>query len=332
MTKKSGSGKQGLVRRFFSLLGPGFITGAADDDPSGIATYSITGAQMGTAMLWTAFITWPFMACVQFMCARIGMVTGLGLGDALRRKGPRWLMFFGAVGLLPANTINVGADLLGMADAAEMLSGINSHIYVVIFGVGITYATIRFRYYQIAMIMKWLAAVLFAYVITAFIAGPDWWSVLRDTFIPSWPRNHAAWENLVAILGTTISPYLFFWQASQEVEEEKAMGRRMLVQRQGATRREVVDRKLDVGIGTFFSNFVMYFIILTTALTLHKPRHHKHRQFQTGCRSAAPAGRNFSLFALYDRHHRGRLSRHPYACRFSCLRVCRNLFLERRLG
>lgn len=161
-------------------------------------------------------------------------------------------MFFGAVGLLAANTINVGADLLGMADAAEMLSGINSHIYVVIFGVGITYATVRFRYYQIAMIMKWLAAVLFAYVITAFIAGPDWWSVLRDTFIPSWPRNHAAWENLVAILGTTISPYLFFWQASQEVEEEKAMGRRMLVQRQGATRREVIDRKLDVGIGTFF--------------------------------------------------------------------------------
>jgi Mn2+/Fe2+ NRAMP family transporter len=120
------------------------------------------------------------------------------------------------------------------------------------------------------MIMKWLAAVLFAYVITAFIAGPDWWRVLRDTFIPSWPRNHAAWENLVAILGTTISPYLFFWQASQEVEEEKAMGRRMLVQRQGATGREVTDRKLDVGIGTFFSNFVMYFIILTTALTLHK--------------------------------------------------------------
>jgi Mn2+/Fe2+ NRAMP family transporter len=125
------------------------------------------------------------MACVQFMCARIGMVTGLGLGDALRRKGPCWLMFLWAVGLLVANTINVGADLLGMADAAEMLSGINSHIYFMIFGVGITFATIRFRYYQIAMIMKWLAAVLFAYVITAFIAGPDWWRVLRDTFIPS---------------------------------------------------------------------------------------------------------------------------------------------------
>ena len=270
MPTETASSKRSLVRQFFSLLGPGLITGAADDDPSGIATYSIAGAQLGTAFLWTAFITWPFMGCVQFMCARIGMVTGMGLGDALRRKGPRWLMFFGAVALLAANTINVGADLSGMADAAEMLSGINSHIYVVIFGIAITYATVRFRYQQIAMIMKWLAAVLFAYVITAFIAGPDWWSVLRDTFIPSWPRNHAAWENLVAVLGTTISPYLFFWQASQEVEEEKAMGRRMLVQRRGATKDEIIDRKLDVGIGTFFSNFVMYFIILTTALTLHR--------------------------------------------------------------
>jgi len=269
MAKKTASNKLSLIRRFFSVLGPGLITGAADDDPSGIATYSIAGAQMGTAMLWTAFITWPFMACVQFMCARIGMVTGMGLGNALRRKGPRWLLFGGALGLLIANTINVGSDLSGMADAAEMLTGTNSHIYVVIFGVGIAYATIRFRYHQIAMVMKWLAALLSAYVITAFIAGPDWSKVIRDTFIPSWPRNHNAWENLVAILGTTISPYLFFWQTSQEVEEEKAMGRRLLVQRQGATRKEIVDRKLDVGVGTFFSNFAMYFIILTTAIVLH---------------------------------------------------------------
>jgi Mn2+/Fe2+ NRAMP family transporter len=262
--------KKNPVRYFFSILGPGLITGAADDDPSGVATYSIVGAQLGTAMLWTAFITWPFMACVQFMCARIGMVTGMGLGGALRRKGPRWLLFAGALGLLAANTTNVGSDLSGMADAAEMLTGINSHIYVVIFGAGIAYATVRFRYHQIAMIMKWLAAVLFAYVITAFVVGPDWWSVLRDTFVPSWPRDHSAWENLVAILGTTISPYLFFWQASQEVEEEKAMGRRLLVEREGATRKEIVDRKIDVGVGTFFSNFAMYFIILTTAIVLHR--------------------------------------------------------------
>ena len=140
---------------------------------------------------------------------------------------------------------------------------------MVLFGIGILFATIRFRYFQIAMILKWLALFLFAYVITAFVVGPDWRAVLRDTFIPSWPKGPNAWQNLVAILGTTISPYLFFWQASQEVEEEKTMGRRMLPQREGATKRELIDRKLDVGVGTFFSNLVMYFIILTTALTLH---------------------------------------------------------------
>ncbi|HEY6153141.1 MAG TPA: divalent metal cation transporter [Candidatus Udaeobacter sp.] len=269
MTKTDASKKANPVRRFLALLGPGLITGAADDDPSGITTYSIVGAQMGTGMLWTAFITWPFMGAVQFTCARIGMVTGAGLGAALRTKLPRWLVFAGALGLLAANTINVGSDLSGMADAAEMLSGVNSRISVLIFGAGIAYATIRFRYHQIAMIMKWLAVVLFAYVITAFIAGPDWGSVLRNTFVPSWPQNHAAWQNLVAILGTTISPYLFFWQAAEEVEEEKAMGRRLVRQRRGATKQEIVDRKIDVGVGTFFSNFTMYFIILTTALVLH---------------------------------------------------------------
>jgi NRAMP (natural resistance-associated macrophage protein)-like metal ion transporter len=267
--KKQAAKNESLWRRFFRVLGPGLITGAADDDPSGIATYSIAGAQLGTALLWTAFITWPLMGCVQFMCARIGMVTGRGLSGALRQKFPRWLLVMGAIALLAANTINVGADLAGMADAAAMWTGVNSHFFVLIFGVAIAWATIQCRYYQIAAILKWLAAVLFAYVITAFIVGPNWRSVVHDTFVPSWPQGHNAWANLVAILGTTISPYLFFWQASQEVEEEKAVGRTRLEQRRGATPREIVDRKLDVGTGTFFSNFVMYFIILTTAITLH---------------------------------------------------------------
>jgi NRAMP (natural resistance-associated macrophage protein)-like metal ion transporter len=261
--------KESLLRRFFRVLGPGLITGAADDDPSGIATYSIAGAQLGTALLWTALITWPLMGCVQFMCARIGMVTGRGLSGALRQKFPRWLLITGAIALLVANTINVGADLAGMADAAAMWTGVNSHFFVLIFGVAIAWATIQCRYYQIAAVLKWLAAVLFAYVITAFLVGPNWRSVVHDTFVPSWPHGHNAWSNLVAILGTTISPYLFFWQASQEVEEEKTVGRTRLEQRRGATPREIIDRKLDVGTGTFFSNFVMYFIILTTAITLH---------------------------------------------------------------
>ncbi|HSP63161.1 MAG TPA: divalent metal cation transporter [Pyrinomonadaceae bacterium] len=261
--------KPNFVRRFFSILGPGLIAGAADDDPSGVATYTIAGAQLGTSLLWTALITWPLMGCVQFMCARIGMVTGRGLGGALRQKIPRWMLIAIALALFGANSINVGADLSGMADAAEMLTGLNSHWFVVLFGVGIAYWTVRCRFYQIAMILKWLALCLFAYVITAFVVRPDWSTILHDTFVPTWPKDHDTWQNLVAILGTTISPYLFFWQSSQEVEEEKSVGRRMLVQRQGARAREIVNRKLDVGTGTFFSNFVMYFIILTAAVTLH---------------------------------------------------------------
>jgi len=258
------------VRQFFSALGPGVVTGAADDDPSGIATYSVAGAQLGTSLLWTALLTWPLMAAVQMMCARIGMVTGRGLAGALRKKYPRPILVAVCVALLLANTINIAADLAGMADAAEMLTGWSSHFFVVLFGAGISWAVIRFRYYQIAAILKWLAVALFAYVIAAVHIGPDWGEVLRDTFIPSLPRAGAGWATLVAILGTTISPYLFFWQASQEVEEEKAMGRRMLVQRYGASPEQIRNRKLDVGVGTAFSNLVMFFIILTTALTLHR--------------------------------------------------------------
>ncbi|PYJ41569.1 MAG: iron transporter [Verrucomicrobia bacterium] len=256
--------------RFLSEIGPGIIAGAADDDPSSVATYSSAGAALGTSLLWTALITWPLMAAVQFMCARIGMVTGRGLAGAFHHKLPRPLIAVAACALFLANTINVGADLSGMADAGAMFTGFNSRYLVFIFGIAIAFATIQFRYQQIATILKWLALVLFAYVITALMVAPDWKSVLHDTFVPSLPRSHQAWSMLVAILGTTISPYLFFWQASQEVEEKKAAGRRMLARRQGRTRRELEVREIDVGVGTFFSNLVMYFIILTTALTLHR--------------------------------------------------------------
>jgi NRAMP (natural resistance-associated macrophage protein)-like metal ion transporter len=268
--KKNKPPKEKFYRRFFLALGPGVITGAADDDPSGIATYSVAGARLGTSMLWTALITWPLMGCVQIMCARIGMVTGMGLAGAFKQKFPRSLIVIASCTLLIANTINVGSDLAGMADAIEVLTGISSNLYVVILGIGISFATIRLKYHQIASVLKWLATALFLYVITGFIVKPEWSSILKDTFIPSLPHGHEAWATLVAILGTTISPYLFFWQAAQEVEEEKAMGRRMTIQRQGATSREIGDRRLDVGTGTFFSNLVMYFIILTTAITLHK--------------------------------------------------------------
>ncbi len=270
MSRQRDDRDPGFIRRFFRSLGPGVITGAADDDPSGIATYSIAGAQHGLALLWTALITWPLMAFVQMMCARIGMVSGRGLAGAMHHKYPRPLILVAAVALFAANSINVGADLSGMSDAAEMLTRVNSHVFVIVFGVGISVATIFFRYHQIATILKWLALVLFAYVITGFIVHPDWRMVAHAAFIPTWPKSHDQWGMLVAILGTTISPYLFFWQASQEVEEDKAKGRRMLYRRFGATPVEIITRKIDVDVGTFFSNLVMFFIILTTALTLHQ--------------------------------------------------------------
>lgn len=260
---------RGLVSRFFSALGPGLIAGAADDDPSGIATYSAAGALLGTSQLWTAFMTWPLMAAVQMTCARIAMATGKGLAGALGEKLPRSVVILAVLGLFAANTFNIAADLAGMADAAEMLSGLNSHYYVVLFGIALTAATILFRYEPIALVLKWLTLSLCAYIATAFIVKPDWRGLVHATFVPSLPRTRDGWEMLVAILGTTISPYLFFWQASQEVEEGRSIDRHKRAQARLAHAR-VLTRRLDVGVGTFFSNIAMYFIILTSALTLHK--------------------------------------------------------------
>ena len=258
------------MRSLLKSLGPGVITGAADDDPSGIATYSVAGAQLGTKLLWTALLTWPLMAAVQIMCARIGKVTGQGLAANFKKRFPAWLLRVFIMALLVANTINIAADLAGMADAAAMLSGINSHLFVVVFAIVISWATVRLRYHQIANVLKWLVLVLFAYPITAFVVGADWSRVAHATLVPSIPHTRDEWSMLVAILGTTISPYLFFWQASEEVEEEKSAGQSTLAQRRGATLQELELRNFDVGVGAFFSNMVMFFIILTTAITLNR--------------------------------------------------------------
>ena len=209
------------------------------------------------------------MAAVQMMCARIGMVTGAGLASALRKKFPKSVVGVAVIALLLANTLNVGADLSGMADAAEMVSGLKSHYFVVVFAALISWATVRLRYGQISKILKWLALCLFAYVIAAIHLNPNWIATAKAALVPRLPQNKDAWQMLVAIFGTTISPYLFFWQASLEVEHEKSEGKTTIAQRRGATDNEIIDRKLDVGLGTFFSNFVMFFIILTTAITLY---------------------------------------------------------------
>jgi Mn2+/Fe2+ NRAMP family transporter len=198
------------------------------------------------------------------------MVTGQGLAANFKQRFPGWLLRVFIVALLLANTINIAADLAGMADAAEMLTGVTPHLFVVVFAILISWATVRLRYHQIANVLKWLVLVLFAYPITAFVVGADWGRVLRDTLVPSIPRTRGEWSTLVAILGTTISPYLFFWQASEEVEEEKAAGLNTLASRKGAPVNELQLRRMDVGVGTFFSNVVMFFIILTTAVTLNR--------------------------------------------------------------
>ena len=257
------------VRRFFAELGPGLITGAADDDPSGISTYSVTGASFGYAPLWTALFSFPLMVGVQLMCARLGMVTGRGLAGVLRRTHHRFVLWGACALLIVANVVNIGADLGGMAEATGMVTHVKAFVWTPIYAVLIVSLLFWTSYRLIARVFKWLTLILFAYVIAALLAHPDWRAVLRSTFVPHVQWSSAYLATFVGILGTTISPYLFFWQASQEVEEERKIGRRTVGQRKGATDEELRKSRTDVITGMFFSNLVMYFIILTTAATLH---------------------------------------------------------------
>jgi len=257
-----------LLKRSFAIMGPGLITGAADDDPSGISTYSVAGAAYGYATLWIALLTFPLMAAIQLMCARLGMVTGRGLAAAVRIYYPRWVLWGSCLILVVANIINIGADLGGMAEATQLITGIRSLIWIPVFAV-FTLGLLFWASYKLtARIFKWLTLVLFAYVFTAFYAHVDWRHALAVTFVPrlEWSRGFLA--VLVAILGTTISPYLFFWQAAEEVEEGRSKGR-TLTQSKAATSGELRTARADTVAGMFFSNLIMYFIILTTAATLH---------------------------------------------------------------
>jgi NRAMP (natural resistance-associated macrophage protein)-like metal ion transporter len=257
-----------LLARSFAVLGPGLITGAADDDPSGISTYSVAGAAYGYTTLWIALLTFPLMAAIQLMCARLGMVTGRGLAAAVRIYCPRWVLWGSCSILVLANVINIAADLGGMAEATQLITGIRSLIWIPVYAFFIIGLLFWTSYKLIARIFKWLTVVLFAYVLASFYAHVDWRHALGVTFVPhlEWSRGFLA--VLVAILGTTISPYLFFWQAAEEVEEERAKGRNA-ARSKGATPGELTTARADTVAGMFFSNFIMYFIILTTAATLH---------------------------------------------------------------
>jgi NRAMP (natural resistance-associated macrophage protein)-like metal ion transporter len=270
-------------KRFIASLGPGLITGAADDDPSGISTYSVAGAAYGYSVLWTALLTFPLMAVVQLMCARLGLVTGRGLGGVIRKRYPHPVLWAACLLLIVANVFNIGADLGGMGDAMQMVTGISKYLWTPFFAVLITLLLILTSYKSMVRTFKWLTLVLFAYVITAFLARADWGAALRATFVPHLEWSAGYMSVLVGLLGTTISPYLFFWQASEEVEEERAKGRSTVAQRRGATTEEVAEAGTDVWTGMFYSNLVMYFILLTTAATLHA---HGKREIETAHQAA----------------------------------------------
>lgn len=258
------------LKSFVRELGPGLVTGAADDDPSGIATYSLAGAAFGYHLLWTAIVTLPLMTAVQLMCARIGVVTRRGLAAVLREHYSRWLLWFACLLLLVANTINIAADLGGMAAAASMLSGIPSVWFVPAFTIAILALLIFASYAYMTRIFKWLTLVLFAYVLAAFVANPDWFDVFRETFLPRIQYTHDYLLTFVAILGTTISPYLFFWQAAQNAEQKEHLEKKIEGRPRRAMERELRSSGRDVGAGMFISNLIMFFIILTAGATLHK--------------------------------------------------------------
>ncbi len=261
--------KDNPIKRLLDRLGPGLITGASDDDPSGIGTYSQAGAALGYTTLWTAIVTLPLMVVVQHICAKIGMVSGRGLAGVLKKYYSKKLLYPVLIGLVIANTINAGADIAAISAAINMFLPIPISVMVIPIALAIVALQVWGSYRLIMKIFKWLTLTLFAYVIAAFLAKPEWWVVAKATFVPQISFTSEYVTTIVAILGTTISPYLFFWEASEEVEEEKSEGRTKLSERKGATDSEIKREKIDTIVGMLFCNVVFYFVILAAGATLH---------------------------------------------------------------
>ncbi|MDO8487033.1 MAG: Nramp family divalent metal transporter [Candidatus Curtissbacteria bacterium] len=286
------------LKKILSRLGPGFITGAADDDPSGIATYSQAGAQFGYTQLWTALFSFPFMTVIQEMCGRIGMVTGKGLSGVIRIHYSKKILYFSILLLLIANTINIGADLGAMASSAELLIPLPFVVLLLIITALSLILEVFVSYKVYSKILKYLTFSLFSYIIVAFVVKQDWSRILTATFIPAISFNRDYFLNIVAILGTTISPYLFFWQSDEEVEEEvefhkiRAMGR-------GVPKITAIDIKkmrIDTLVGMFFSQLVMFFIIVTTASTLAAKGINNINTATDAAEALRPIAGNFTFF------------------------------------
>lgn len=292
--------KDNPIKRLLDRLGPGLITGASDDDPSGIGTYSQAGAALGYATLWTAIVTLPLMIVVQHICAKIGMVSGRGLAGVLNRYYSKKLLYPVVIGLVIANTINAGADIAAISAAINMFVPIPISAMVIPIAIAIVVLQVWGSYRVMVKIFKWLTLSLFAYVIAAFLARPDWYAVARATFVPQIQFTSEYITTIVAILGTTISPYLFFWEASEEVEEEKSEGRKDVNARRGATDKEIKKEKLDTIVGMLFCNLVFYFVIVSAGATLHVSGQTNIQSATEAAQALRPLAGNFAtvLFGI----------------------------------
>ena len=284
------------IVQFWKKLGPGLITGASDDDPSGIATYSQAGAAFGLNTLWAAFITFPLMAAIQEMCGRIGLVTTQGLTGTLKKYYPRPVLYLMLLFSFPAIIMNIGADIAGMGAVGNLLfPSVQPQYFSVIFTILLLVAIIYFPYRKMSTVLKYLCLVLLVYLLVPFLYKQDWLQIIRSTIIPTIRFNKDYISILVAILGTTISPYLFFWQANMEVEEMKQRKKQVMM-----NKRIIDDMKTDVDAGMLFSNIVMFFIILTTGTVLFNGGIHQIDTVEQAAQALRPlAGKwAYLLFAL----------------------------------
>ncbi|MGZ3900837.1 MAG: NRAMP family divalent metal transporter [Bacteroidia bacterium] len=291
--KKNNSTK---LQRFWKLLGPGLVTGASDDDPSGIATYSQAGAQYGLSTLWTALITFPLMASIQEMCARIGLVTTKGLTGTLKTHYSKPILYLMVLFSFPAIVMNIGADIAGMGAVGNLLfPSMPAIFFSVSFTAILLVVIIYLPYQKIAAVLKYLCVVLLVYLVVPFLYKQDWTTVLKGTFIPTITFDKNFISILVAILGTTISPYLFFWQATMEVEDRKHKVKLLVLDK-----KIMSDMKQDVNFGMLFSNLVMFFIILTTGTVLFNGGIHQIDTVEQAAQALKPLAGNFAylLFAV----------------------------------
>jgi NRAMP (natural resistance-associated macrophage protein)-like metal ion transporter len=286
--------------RLWKVLGPGLITGAADDDPSGIATYSQAGAQYGFQLSWTLLLTYPLMVVVQAISGRIGRTTGRGIAGNLRRYYPNWLLQVLVALLFIANTLNIGADLGAMAEATRLLIPYPpAWVYIVAFSIFCTLCQVFLKHTRYVSILKWLTLALFAYFAVLFFVKVAWGAFARGLFIPTFKLDRDFWLVVVAILGTTISPYLFFWQASQEVEDTKAHPRREPLREEPSQGSDALARiQLDTVIGMGFSNLVALAILVTAAATLHAAGIHQVSTAAQAASALKPMGGKFA-FAIF---------------------------------